>query len=53
MARSAWDQARRDLYLAQRAMGDASAARRGMLVQRLARRDLTRVFFRVLRNFGK
>jgi hypothetical protein len=55
MARSAWNQVRRDLYLGQRTMGDLSAASRGPapLAKRLARRDLTRTFFRVLRGFGK
>jgi hypothetical protein len=55
MARSAWNQARRDLYLTQRTMGDVSAAQRGpgALGRRLARRDLTRAFFRVLRQMGK
>jgi hypothetical protein len=55
MARSAWNQVRRDSYLLSRTMGDLSAAKRGPvpLGKRIARRDLTRVFFRVLRNFGK
>jgi hypothetical protein len=55
MARSAWNQARRNLYLTQRTMGDLSAASRGPvpLAKRLARRDLTRMLFRVLRGFGK
>jgi len=53
MARSAWNQVRRDLYLTQRTMGDVSAAKRGTLGKRLARRDLTRALFRVLRGFGK
>jgi len=55
MARSAWNQVRRDLYLTQRTMGDLSAAQRGpaVLGKRLARRSLTRELFRVLRQFGK
>lgn len=53
--RSAWDQARRDLYLAQRTMGDVSAAARGPvpLAKRLVRRDLTRTFFNLLRQASK
>ena len=55
MARSTWNQARRDLYLTQRTMGDLSAARRGPapLAKRLVRRDLTRTFFRILRQMGR
>ena len=55
MARSAWNQVRRDLYLTQRTMGDLSAAQRGpaVLGKRLVRRSLTRELFRVLRQFGK
>jgi hypothetical protein len=53
--RSAWNQVRRDSYLLSRTMGDISAAQRGpaVLAKRLVRRDLTRAFFRVLRQFGK
>ena len=55
MARSAWNQVRRDLYLTQRTMGDISAAQRGpaVLAKRLVRRDLTRALFRVLGQFGR
>ena len=55
MARSAWNQVRRDLYLTQRTMGDISAAQRGpaVLGKRLARRTLTRELFKILRQFGK
>ena len=55
MARSAWNQVRRDLYLTQRTMGDVGAAQRGpqVLAKRLVRRDLTRALFRVLRQMGK
>jgi hypothetical protein len=54
-SRSAWEQARRDLYLAQRTMGDVSAAQRGPvpLAKRLIRRDLTREFFKVLRQMTR
>lgn len=53
--RSAWDQVQRDLYFTQRTMGDVSAARRGpsVLVKRVVRRDLTREFFKVLRQVMK
>ena len=53
--RSAWDQTERDLYLASRTMKDVSAAQRGpaVLGRRLARRRLTRAFFRIVRDFGK
>ena len=53
--RSAWNQVRRDSYLLSRTMGDLDAARRGpdVLLRRLVRRDLTRAFFRMLRQFGK
>jgi hypothetical protein len=53
--RSGIEEVRRDLYLGQRALGDFQAARRGPapLARRLARRDLTRAFFRFLRQAGK
>jgi hypothetical protein len=55
MARSALRQIQRNAYLISRAAGDLSAASRGPapLAKRLARRDLTRMLFRVLRGFGK
>lgn len=40
--RSAWEQTRRNFYLAQRTMGDISAAQRGTLGKRLIRRQATR-----------
>jgi hypothetical protein len=53
--RSALRQIQRDAYLVSRTAGDLSAAQRGpgVLAKRLARRDLTRTLFRVLRGFGK
>lgn len=48
--RSSWNRARRDLYLTQRAMGDATAARRGRLGARLGRRYLIRALTRLLRS---
>ena len=53
--RSALRQIQRDAYLISRAAGDLDAARRGpgVLAKRLVRRDLTRAFFRVLRQLGK
>jgi len=55
MARSALRQIQRDAYLISRTAGDLGAAKRGPVVlgKRLVRRDLTRAFFRVLRQFGK
>ena len=55
MARSALRQIQRNAYLISRTAGDLSAAQRGpgVLARRLARRDLTREFFRLLRGFGK
>ena len=55
MARSAWNQVRRDLYLTQRTMSDVSAAKRGpaVLTKRLVRRSATREFFKILRGFGR
>lgn len=49
--RSPWNQARRDMYLSQRAMGDLSAASRGPLplAKRLVRRKVTRSLFRLFR----
>ena len=47
MSRSVWSQTRRNLYLAQRLMGDVSAAQRGTLGKRLIRRSLTRSLFRL------
>ena len=46
---SAWGSTRRDMYRAQRLMGDLSAARRGTLPKRLLRRSLTRSMFRAFR----
>jgi hypothetical protein len=53
--RSGIEQVRRDSYLLSRTLGDVEAARRGPapLARRLARRDLTRAFFRFLRQAGK
>lgn len=53
--RSALEQVRRDMYLGQRSIGDVQAAMRGPvpLAKRLIRRDLTRTFFKVLREMGK
>jgi hypothetical protein len=55
MPRSALRQIQRDAYLISRTAGDLSAAQRGpaVLAERLARRDLTRVFFRVLRQMSR
>jgi len=55
MPRSALKQIQRDAYLISRAAGDVSAAQRGpgVLAKRLVRRDLTRTFFRILRQMGK
>lgn len=49
--RSTWNTVRRDLYLGQRAMGDASAAARGPvpLARRVVRRRATRSLFRLFR----
>jgi hypothetical protein len=44
-----WRRAQRDLYLAQRTMGDIDAAQRGKLGKRLLRRSLTRSLFRLFR----
>lgn len=46
---------RRVLYKTQRGIGDYQAAGRGpeVLVKRLARRDLTRTLFKVLREMTK
>jgi hypothetical protein len=46
--RSLWNQTRRDLYFTQRTMGDISAAGRGRLPRRLARRAVTRRLLRGL-----
>ena len=53
--RSGFEQVRRDSYLLSRTLGDVSAARRGPvpLARRLVRRDLTRGFFRLLRDMSK
>jgi hypothetical protein len=53
--RSGIEQVRRDSYLLSRTLGDFQAASRGPapLAKRLVRRDLTRTFFRILRQFGK
>jgi hypothetical protein len=55
MARSALRQIQRDAYLISRTAGDLSAAKRGPvpLGKRIARRDLTRVFFRLLRQISR
>jgi hypothetical protein len=55
MARSALRQIQRNAHLISRTAGDLGAAQRGpaVLGKRLARRDLTRTFFRVLRQMGK
>ena len=49
--RSIWNQARRDMYLTQRTMGDMSAAGRGPgpLAKRSVRRRVTRSVFRLFR----
>lgn len=47
--RSTLEQIRRTLYFGQRSIGDAEAVRRGTILKRLARRSLTRTFFRALR----
>lgn len=49
--RSPIDQYRRDLYLAQRAMGDAQAASRGRLGQRLIKRAIHRREIGLLRRW--
>jgi len=46
--RSVWSQVRRDSYLLSRTMGDVSAAKRGRVVRRVARRRVTRSVFRAL-----
>jgi len=53
--RSALEQVRRDSYLLSRSIGDFQAAQRGpgVLAKRLVRRDLTRTFFRLLRQMSK
>jgi hypothetical protein len=53
--RSAYSRVQRDSYLLSRTMGDLSAAARGPvpLARRLARRSLTRSFFRSLRNLSR
>lgn len=53
--RSGLEQVRRDMYLGQRTIGDFQAAQRGpaVLGRRLARRDLTRALFRILRQMGR
>lgn len=53
--RSGIEQVRRDSYLLSRTLGDFQAARRGpaVLGKRLVRRDLTRTFFRILRDAAK
>ena len=55
MARSALKQIQRNAYLISRTAGDLSAARRGpaVLGRRLVRRDLTRAFFRMLRQASR
>jgi hypothetical protein len=54
-SRSGLKQVQRDAYLISRTAGDLSAAQRGpaVLGRRLARRDLTRAFFRVLRQMSR
>jgi hypothetical protein len=54
-SRSALKQIQRDTHLISRTAGDLSAASRGPvpLARRLARRDLTRALFRILRQMGK
>jgi hypothetical protein len=54
-SRSALKQVQRDAYLISRTAGDLSAAQRGpaTLGKRLVRRDLTRTFFRILRQMGR
>jgi hypothetical protein len=47
--RSGLSQIRRNMYLAQRAIGDAQAMQRGTIVKRLVRRSLMRSLFRLLR----
>ena len=47
--RSALKQLQRSAYLTSRAAGDLSAARRGHLIKRVARRSLTRNLFRLFR----
>ena len=49
--RSVWNQTRRNLYFAQRSMGDASAAMRGPapIAKRLVRRKVTRRAFGLFR----
>ena len=53
--RSALRQIQRDAHLISRTAGDIDAARRGpdVLARRLVRRDLTRAFFRVLRQMSR
>ena len=53
--RSGIEEVRYGMYRGQRFLGDVEAARRGpaVLGKRLIRRDLTRTFFRLLRQMGK
>ena len=53
--RSPLEQVRRDSYLLSRSLGDFQAASRGPvpLGKRLARRSLTRTFFRILRDASR
>ena len=53
--RSDLERIRRGLYKTQRTIGDVQAARRGSAVlgRRLVRRDLTRAFFRMLREMSR
>jgi hypothetical protein len=46
--RSSLEQLRRDLYLAQRTIGDYQAAQRGTLTKRVVRRSLTRAILGAL-----
>jgi hypothetical protein len=54
-SRSELEQVRRAAYKFQRGIGTYQAASRGPapLAKRLVRRDLTRTFFRILRQMGK
>lgn len=48
MTRDPVEGVRRDVYLAQRTIGDVQAARRGRLARRLIRRRITRRLMRSL-----
>ena len=54
-SRSELEQVRRAAYKLQRGIGDYQAAQRGpaVLGRRLARRDLTRTLFRILRQAAR